>query len=115
MYCTTRTNNKRRAVGEIGKFWPNGHTIGVGFIGGTNYQHDYIKKYAVEWERYVNVKFDFTGNDIRVAFAPGDGSWSYVGTDCLDDNKSRDEYYIINIDEGMTTDTKPLPDKKEEE
>lgn len=33
----------------------------------------------------------------------------------MDNNKSRDEYYIINIDEGMTTDTKPLPDKKEEE
>lgn len=30
----------------------------------------------------------------------------------MDGNKSRDEYYIINIDEGMTTDTKPLPDKK---
>jgi len=43
-----------------------------------------IIKYAKEWEKYANVRFDWTSgyhrpNDIRITFKKG-GSWSKVGT-----------------------------------
>jgi hypothetical protein len=81
-----------------GTFWRNGTHIKVAFMGDTNIGNEVISKDASQfvkdkviekaniWEVYANIKFDFvqmTDNpDIRVAFGPDKGSWSYLGTQC---------------------------------
>ena len=106
-------------IGQIwgmpSKFWPQHSTIKVKFFYGTN-----IKKYET-WERFktiqslTNIKFERVeeGNsDIRVAFAPQEGHWSYIGTDNLhipqskktmniglDDNDSSLEYDRVCLHE----------------
>ncbi|MBC7745158.1 MAG: peptidase [Flavobacterium sp.] len=67
------------------KKWVNGTLLRVKFVGGTADQHDIVKKYAIEWSTYGNIKFDFGNSldsEIRIAFE-NDGAWSYIGTDCL--------------------------------
>src|SRR5207253_8077324 len=45
-----------------------------------------VEHYAHTWEQFANIKFVF-GNDpnaeVRIAFDPSSGSWSYIGTDVL--------------------------------
>lgn len=68
--------------------WRNGETITIKFLNGNAYLQSKVKKYASEWLKYANLKFEYvTGNqdtDIRVAFGwdGDDGSWSYVGNYC---------------------------------
>ncbi len=76
---------KRRAVGEIGKWWPNGYKFKVGFLAGMPDQIAFTKKSCIEWSKFANITFEFPASgpyDIRIAFNPNDGAWSYVGTDC---------------------------------
>ena len=68
----------------VGRSWERGKTLTVKILGGSAFIQDKVKKYAIEWEDYANLKFKFVsgGNaDIRVSFIEGKGSWSYVGTD----------------------------------
>lgn len=87
-FCKTITvkyQDTRRAVSSKGKNWPVGSVLKVGFFGGNATQKAAVKQYAAEWSKYANIKFDFESfgpYDIRVAFNPNDGAWSYVGTDC---------------------------------
>ena len=69
-----------------GKLWANGRTIGVRFLDGSKTQRAQTQKYADVWSKYANIRFDFSGKakaEIRISFLE-DGSWSAVGTDCLD-------------------------------
>ncbi|RYP40666.1 hypothetical protein DL767_001524 [Monosporascus sp. MG133] len=62
--------------------WPNGSTLRVSFIGGTQYLRDKVKQYATQWLYYVNLHMEFIEYgeaDIRIAFMQGKGSWSMVG------------------------------------
>ena len=71
---------------SVGKFWPDGITIRIGFLGGTPKQRDLVSKIAVEWTKYANLTFKFIASgetDVRVAFDPANGSTSFVGTDAL--------------------------------
>lgn len=75
-----------RAIIVIRKMWPNGSTLGVRFMGGTQEQQTLAQEQAGWWSDHANLKFEF--NDaadaqIRISFDPSDGAWSYVGTDCL--------------------------------
>jgi hypothetical protein len=76
---------KTRAAFEWAKLWPLGQNLRVSFIGGTEAQRNIVKQFAPQWSDHANIKFVF-GNDanaeIRIAFVPGDGAWSYLGTDC---------------------------------
>jgi hypothetical protein len=57
-----------------------------GEFGGTDMQHDKVKRVIQEWTLYANVEFKevFTGQaELRIAFDPDGGSWSLVGTDNL--------------------------------
>jgi hypothetical protein len=69
------------------KYWANGSTIRVRFIGGDTRQRTGVREAAAEWAKYANLKFDFVESGdapVRVAFdAKQGGSWSYVGTDAL--------------------------------
>lgn len=79
-------NQNDRAISLIGKQWPNGSTLSIRFMDGTNEQQDLVRKHAPEWTRYANLVFEFTDDPtaaIRVTFNPSDGAWSYVGTDNL--------------------------------
>lgn len=74
-----------KAVVLVSRLWKPGRTLRVSFLGGTSDVQKKVINYANEWTKYTSLKFDF-GNDadaeIRIAFVK-DGSWSYIGTDCL--------------------------------
>jgi len=83
----------RSALGEKGKFWPVGHNLKIGFIGGTTEQREYVQQKAENWLAYANLFFQWdmpvSDSEIRISFIDGDGSWSYIGTDALGIPKSR--------------------------
>lgn len=70
------------------KMWEPGRILKVGFdITGVPIQVIYVvQKYAIEWERVANIKFEFVQNlstaDIRVGFLPN-GSYSVIGREAL--------------------------------
>lgn len=69
---------------EIGKYWPNGRVLRVGFIGGNEASRARVQKYAQEWSSVANIRFLFVEKgetDLRVGFTPGMGTWSLIGTD----------------------------------
>jgi len=72
---------------EAGKKWKDGRTLGICFLDGSATQKARVKEQALKWGLYANIKFDFTASkanaQIRISFVADDGSWSYIGTDCL--------------------------------
>jgi serralysin len=70
-----------------GKKWQNGRTINCYFMGGLDSVKQKIIKFAKQWEQFANIKLNFIDNrdasDVRIGFDVNDGSWSYIGTDCL--------------------------------
>jgi len=72
---------------DMGRFWENGRTLKVRFLGGNDFVHQKVKKYAQVWEKYANIHFEFVTSgdaEIRISFQQGKGSWSYIGTGNLD-------------------------------
>lgn len=81
---TVRSGGRTRAIMPIGKLWMNGSTLRVRFIGGTPAQHAKVKEQAQWWTQFANLHFNFNDApdaEIRIAFDPHAGAWSYVGTD----------------------------------
>jgi hypothetical protein len=75
-----------RAIIVIRKMWPNGSTLRVRFMEGSAAQKALAKQQAIWWQEFANLRFEFNDApdaEIRIAFDPNDGAWSYVGTDCL--------------------------------
>ena len=77
----------RAVLPDIRKLWINGSTLRVRFMGGTATQKETAKEQALWWaeQAKANLKFDFNdaqAAEIRIAFNPNDGAWSYIGTDC---------------------------------
>jgi hypothetical protein len=73
-----------RLVAPLRKQWINGSILKVRFMGGSSGQHNIVKEEFGWWMEAANIKFDFNNApnaDIRIAFDPNDGAWSYVGTD----------------------------------
>lgn len=85
-FCLTiEARETGRAVGAKGKFWNNGQTLKIGFIGGNTAQRGYATAAFTEWAKYVNLTFTYPSAgpyDCRISFNAGSGSWSYIGTDC---------------------------------
>lgn len=82
---TIKSRGRERAISPIGKAWMNGSDLKVRFMGGSTAEQTVAKEQAAWWGAVANLKFDFnnaTTADIRIAFDPDDGAWSYVGTDC---------------------------------
>jgi Astacin (Peptidase family M12A)/Bacterial pre-peptidase C-terminal domain len=76
---------RTRAALQISKRWPVGSTIRARFLGGTPQQQATVRQFAPEWTTHANLRLEFTTSpqaEIRIAFED-DGSWSYIGTDCL--------------------------------
>ena len=74
-----------------GKKWKNGRTLRVRFLEGQPEIQAKVKEKALQWCQFANLKLEFDNSpdaEIRIAFAK-DGSWSYIGTDCLVISKDR--------------------------
>jgi hypothetical protein len=68
------------------KKWANGKVIRVRFLEGTQFLMDKVKENALIWTRFANLDFEFVNHgdaEIRISFQQGNGSWSYIGVDCL--------------------------------
>lgn len=55
------------------------------FVGGTSELQERVIAVAREWKQFANIELYFLDKgpaDIRIAFDPGAGSWSYLGTTC---------------------------------
>ena len=68
--------------------WMNGSTLTYGFSNGPTIQKDVVRAAFSEWKALgIGLSFtevsNVTSAQIRIAFDQADGSWSYVGTDCL--------------------------------
>src|SRR5262249_42831607 len=90
-YCmcieTAPTAGKTKAALLNAFRWQAGSTITVKFLEGDPSLRERVKKVAREWTGpgMAHLAFNFvdTGDaDVRVAFAQGNGSWSYLGTMC---------------------------------
>lgn len=82
---TVRRGGRIRAVLPFRKLWMNGSTLRVRFMGGTAQQRAKAREQALWWTAHANLKFEFgdaPDAEIRIAFDPDDGAWSYMGTDC---------------------------------
>jgi Astacin (Peptidase family M12A)/Bacterial pre-peptidase C-terminal domain len=78
-------DGRMRAIAPIGKTWMNGSTLKVRFLGGTPGEQAMAQEQAGWWAQVANLKFEFNNAvnaEIRISFDPGDGAWSYIGTDC---------------------------------
>lgn len=67
------------------KMWPNGSTLRIRFLGGTEAQQRLALEQARWWSQVANLRFvpsDATDAEIRVSFDSSLGAWSYIGTDC---------------------------------
>lgn len=68
------------------KKWPAGSHLKCRFLEGSPTQQAKVIHHAKRWEQYANIHIDFvtTADEVvRIAFRPGEGSWSAVGTDAL--------------------------------
>lgn len=77
-------DGRARAISPIGKTWMNGITLRVRFLGGSPAQQRVAREQAGWWSAVANIHFAFNDSpaaEIRVAFNPDDGAWSYIGTD----------------------------------
>ena len=78
--------SERAAVLREAK-WAPGTRISVHFLSGSDALKQRVRDAAEEWvgDGMANLSFrwvDDEAADIRIAFAQGDGSWSYLGTVC---------------------------------
>ncbi|HEY7028068.1 MAG TPA: M12 family metallopeptidase [Gemmatimonadales bacterium] len=82
---TTRTRGGRvRAINPINTAWVNGSTLHVRSMGGTPTEQATARTQAAWWTQVANLKIEFDNApnaEIRVSFDPGDGAWSYIGTE----------------------------------
>lgn len=68
------------------KTWPAGSTLKCRFLGGSPTQRAKVIAKAKLWEQYANIHIDFVktkDEQVRIAFLPGQGSWSAIGHDAL--------------------------------
>src|SRR3954471_14388110 len=82
---TAQIEGRARAIAIKQKPWMNGTTLQVRFLGGTPQQQQLVKDQAGWWMKTANLKFNFNNSpnaEIRIAFDPNDGAWSYIGVDC---------------------------------
>jgi len=76
-----KTSTERLALIK-GNKWNAGDVIRIRFLGGAADLQNKVKKYAVEWTKYANLKLYFAADpnaDIRIASAMGRGPPSAPG------------------------------------
>lgn len=88
VFAFDTTSAGKRGMADNYYLWDNGKTLYVKIMSGSKKYKDLIKKYAKEWEKYANIKFEFVevGNaHIRVILTGNDGGGNYskLGTMAL--------------------------------
>lgn len=76
-----------KARSDHGLLWVPGSRLRVRFLAGDDVLRSRVIRLAQIWAAYANVHFSASDDpdaEVRVDFAPSDGSWSYEGTRCLD-------------------------------
>lgn len=79
-----RLMQKRAALLKSAR-WQTGAQISIRFLEGDPELQKRVRGVAQEWTEIANLNFEFVREaptDIRIAFKPGAGSWSYLGTMC---------------------------------
>lgn len=90
-------SDARRALRAVGShvarmalprlsLWENGRELRCRFLEGSAKQRRRVEDKAHIWEDHANIKFRFVASgdaEIRIAFAPDEGSWSAVGNEAL--------------------------------
>jgi serralysin len=69
-----------------GKMWANGRVLTCYFMEGSAVQKKKVEEQAHKIEQYANIFFKFVDDpsaDIRISFKRDEGSYSYIGTDCI--------------------------------
>lgn len=95
---------KRAVMPDVRVRWPNGATLGVRFLEGTDAQKAQVREYAGQWSNHANIKFEFTDDpaaEIRVGFDRFDGAWSYLGNRALDYPANQRTLNLGWVDEGV--------------
>ena len=78
---------RKRGLAALDKCWPRGTKLKIRFLGGSAALQERVLATARAW-LVPGVKLELVRaregdeGDMRVAFKKGDGSWSYIGTDC---------------------------------
>ncbi len=84
------------------KWWRTGGVhLGVKFLDtNSTALKNKILSHMNAWSKTANVKFveSGTGAEVRIAFTPGDGHWSFVGTDILSIPASRPTMNLDSFD-----------------
>jgi serralysin len=81
-----RANDKAALLNEAQ--WVTGEVIRVKFLAGDEALRDRVRAVAERWTApdMAQLTFEWVADDaeadVRVAFTEGDGSWSYLGTQC---------------------------------
>jgi hypothetical protein len=68
------------------KLWRNGSVLRVRLMGAADDQRALVERAMQSWAAHANLRFVLVTEgpaEIRVAFRPDEGAWSYVGTDAL--------------------------------
>ena len=97
------SSNRFNAAFMTDKLWPSGSVITVGFIGGQLWRWAWVAKIVTETIMvYANLTFTFNFTpsqanscNIRIAFDPNEGCYSYLGIDALD--SSLNGYNTMNL------------------
>ena len=94
---------RQRAVFLFRKMWITGSTLRIRFLEGTASQQAITKDQASWWTEHANLQFE-VGDDpdaeIRIPFNPGDGAWSYIGTDATSIPKNQPTMNLGFLDGG---------------
>lgn len=105
-YRTVMVKDGARAIIAPDKLWPNGSTLSVLFMEGSDEQKMLVKEQAAWWEAVANIHFDFNGDpeaDIRITFDENLGAWSYIGTDAASIPKDSATMNLGFMDGGTIT------------
>lgn len=68
------------------KLWRNGSVLRVRLMGAEDKERTLVERAMQSWAAHANLKFKLVDEgpaEIRVAFEPNQGAWSYLGTDAL--------------------------------
>jgi serralysin len=88
-----------------GKLWPVGKQLSVGFMGGSKATQARVLKQMQQWSQYAAITFaqaDPHDAEVRIAFRPGEGSWSYLGTDILSIPRGQETMNLGWIDDSTS-------------
>jgi serralysin len=81
--CTEIGPSSLSAASIRNRVWPNGTSLRVKFIGGSDFVRAKVRYYSQTWSNYANIRFVFvesSPSDIRISFDFDNSSWSYIGT-----------------------------------